>query len=87
MQIKPHNVIVPGFGIQTAEQLVVTSDGDDLRASAELRVALLSAAGAELVWTHMALTGSDYTAWDAYAPDYHGGAHKIAAAALGLTLI
>lgn len=87
MRIQPQNIIVPGCGIRTAHQLIVTSDGDDLRTAADLRVALLDADGVELVFTHIRLSGDQYAKWDSYAPDYFTGAHRICASALGLTLI
>lgn len=87
MQIKPHKIIVPGCGIRTATALAVTSDADDLRSCANLRVALLDVDGAELIFSHVILSADQYSLWDTFAPSYHEGAHRLCAGMLGLILI
>ena len=86
MKIKPHKLLLSGLGIRTAECIDVISSRDDLQTSADLRVALLDAAGQELTFAHITLTPEQYATWETYAPDYKTGAHRLCCAILGLVL-
>lgn len=82
MQIKPYKHITPS-GPAIATELVVTSLQDNLLDAVTFRCRLMDADGAEVATTHVSLNAGNYGTWDATAE----GAHRICAAAIGLTLI
>jgi len=83
MKITPKQLIIEGVGLMAADQLVVTSEYDNLVNEVTFRASLQNADGAELTWAHVSLDAVNYSTWDASAV----GAHRICAQALGLELI
>jgi hypothetical protein len=83
MKITPKQLIIEGVGLMAADQLVVTSEHDNLVDEVTFRASLQNADGAELTWAQVSLDASNYASWDASAL----GAHRICAEALGLELV
>jgi hypothetical protein len=83
MKITPKQLIIEGVGLMAADQLVVTSEHDNLVSEVTFRASLQNADGAELTWAQVSLDASNYASWDASAL----GAHRICAEALGLELV